>query len=75
MSTSSQFLMNKNASILAAEEDASLVVNGTVSTVTDPLAADWLSQSDKIGFLFLLSLICFVAFFGNGFISMCHIEN
>ncbi|KAL5268723.1 hypothetical protein ACHWQZ_G002537 [Mnemiopsis leidyi] len=47
------------------------VLNKSFQTVTespDPLEADWLSQSDKVGFLLLLSLICFVAFFGNALV-------
>ena len=58
------------------------VLNESFQTVTeskDPLHADWLSQSDKVGFLLLLSVICFVAFFGEGGIYflptsvICHI--
>jgi hypothetical protein len=50
-----------NVSMLAAEVD--MATGG--SSPMDPLKADWLLHTDKIGFLFLLSIICLIAFFGK----------
>ncbi|XP_063684257.1 somatostatin receptor type 1-like [Bolinopsis microptera] len=58
--------MNETVLILVEEKTMANVT--MIPQGQDPLAADWLSQSDKIGFLFLLSIICSVAFFGNALV-------